>query len=114
MKAEIENQKKTGEKRHPTREITESIGQHYGVSVCASTINKKISSGAVMGEKLKPGPKSKYFSEEEYNALKGAFVTMIALRQARNEPKLKMSDMYAILGNLLAEKKQTSGKNLYE
>lgn len=114
VKAEIENQKKTGEKRRLTQEITESICQHYGVSVCASTINKKIRSGAVMGEKLKPGPKSKYFSEEEYNALKGAFVTMIALRQAQNKPELKTSDMYAILGNLLAEKKQTSGKNLYE
>ena len=74
------------------------------MKISPETLNRRLREGVHTGGLLKRGPKAKYFTPEEYVHLKKAFVTMLALRQARNEPELEPSDLWSILGDLIVEK----------
>ena len=103
-----------------SRQVASLVGMKYGVTLASNTIARKVSQFKKDGTPMlmkRPGA-SGHFSDESYNALKGAFSSGLYLKRigkSAKEIKKGHNEWRACLGTLLGNgAKKSAGKNLYE
>jgi len=97
-----------------SQKVADLMGNKYGVMVAPTTVRMMVQQGRPILQSTSYQGK---FSRDEYNVLKGAFVSMITLHQAGPENEISPTVMKAALFNLLSADptaKQSCGKNLFE
>ena len=100
-----------GQKGLSSEKIAESVGNRFGVSIAHSTLRRKVNKqGQANVGKYRTGPVCR-FGQKVYNALTGAFITMITLNQSGSNAELTQSQLSNSLSHLFDGDNDLDGDN---
>ena len=97
----MSRQKLKGEpKTLSSRAVAEEIGKQFGVAIAESSLRRKVNCQGESNVGKNPCGRTCQFGKAVYNALTGAFVTMLTLNQSGLKQELAQDQVALTLSNL--------------